>query len=68
MKTLHILDKTGDTQFDLETQLDLTTEFFKGKLEKGHMAYEVTPTGNAQIFEITDRMEKVILVPNMVGG
>lgn len=68
MRTLHFLDGTGDTQFDLDTQIDLATEFFNTKLAAGAMAYEVTPTGNNLIHSITEDMTKIVFHDQFAGG
>lgn len=71
MAKLHILDKTGDTEFDLETEFDLATEFFQQKLAEGGMAYEVSDNPERDkriIWALTPETQKVIIVGAQAGG
>ena len=64
---LHIQDRTGDTEVDMETQWDLAEQLFAEALANGHMAYVKTEEGNAQIFELSPNYETVVIQPQ-VGG
>ena len=69
MTTLHVQDKSGDTQYNLDTD-EAKSVFVKAMLA-GSMAFMVTDDGNEQIFELpekTKRVKSVIVIPQYVGG
>ena len=68
---IHFLDKTGDTEVDVETDVDLAQLLFEAAIASGKFAYAMLPDGNitvATFDEIPADTIKVIVRPNYIGG
>lgn len=68
---IHFLDKTGDTEVDVEQDVDLAKQLFTEAIANGKFAYAVTPSGNFAVTEFDEiplDTEKVIVRPNYIGG
>lgn len=71
-RVLHIQDRTGDTQYDLDTEKDLAVEFFQKAIDNGSLAYayyegEKTAVAIREVAEL-DTALKVVVTPRQVGG
>ena len=68
MKTLHILDNTGDTQIDLEVDTDLARQLFTEAQQNGKLIYGVIGSHNELMRDFTTAVDKIVIAPNYVGG
>lgn len=72
MRTLHIQDKSGDTQVDLDVNFDLAVELFQKAIDNGALAYaylpnETKPVATRDISDL-ELATKVVVAPRQVGG
>lgn len=73
MITLHIIDRTGDTQVVIEEDTDLATELFQKAIDRGGMAYRVglDPKDKEVIHDLSEIKEdthRVVVRGPMAGG
>lgn len=71
-RIMHIQDSTGDTQVDLDTDVDVAKELFTEAIANGKMAYAYYESEKDPVFvRDFDELEtatKVVVTPRQVGG
>lgn len=68
MRILHIIDFTGDTEVDLDTDIDLAKRLFEEAIANGKVAYMDKNNERVITREFDPEADQITVRPVYVGG
>lgn len=68
MKTIHILDRSGDTQITVETDIDFAQQFFDEAIANGKLVFGEIEGVKTVMRTFAPNVDRMVITPRFVGG